>query len=92
VLASSWLCLVFFSFQDLHSNFIASVDRDKQVYIVYLGHPPASTDVSSEPEGFSAIGHDHKVCHQIPLCKKKIPITSKYWHMHEVLNVDEIKN
>jgi hypothetical protein len=27
---------------------------------------------------------------QIPLCKKKITITSKYRHMHEVLNVDEI--
>jgi hypothetical protein len=29
---------------------------------------------------------------QIILCKKKIPITSKYQHMHGVLNVDEIKN
>jgi hypothetical protein len=27
---------------------------------------------------------------QISLCKKKIPITSKYRHMHGVLNVDEI--
>jgi hypothetical protein len=29
---------------------------------------------------------------QILLCKKKIPVTSKWWHMHGVLNVDEIKN
>jgi hypothetical protein len=27
---------------------------------------------------------------QILLCKKKIPITSKYRHMYGVLNVDEI--
>jgi hypothetical protein len=29
---------------------------------------------------------------QIPLCKKKIPITSKCRHMYGVLNVDEVKN
>jgi hypothetical protein len=29
---------------------------------------------------------------QIPLCKKKISITSKCRHMYGVLNVDEIKN
>jgi hypothetical protein len=35
---------------------------------------------------------DPKFQPQILLYKKKIPITSKYRHMHEVLNVDEIKN
>jgi hypothetical protein len=35
---------------------------------------------------------DPKFHPQIPLCKKKIPITSKCQHMHGVLNVDEIKN
>jgi hypothetical protein len=29
---------------------------------------------------------------EIPLCKKKILIISKCWHMYGVLNVDEIKN
>jgi hypothetical protein len=33
-------------------------DRDKQVYIVYLGHLSASTD-ASEPEGFSAVELAH---------------------------------
>jgi hypothetical protein len=35
---------------------------------------------------------DAKFQPQIPLCKKKIPITSKCRHMYGVLNVDEIKN
>jgi hypothetical protein len=34
----------------------------------------------------------HKFFSQILLCKKKIPITSKYRHMYVVLNVDKIKN
>ena len=33
-------------------------DPDKQVYIVYLGHLPASMD-ASEPEGFSAVEFAH---------------------------------
>jgi hypothetical protein len=35
---------------------------------------------------------DPKFHLQIPLCKKKIHITSKCRHMYGVLNVDEIKN
>jgi hypothetical protein len=35
---------------------------------------------------------DAKFQPQIPLCKKKILITSKCRHMHRVLNIDEIKN
>jgi hypothetical protein len=35
---------------------------------------------------------DTKFTSQIPLCKKKIPITSKCRHMHGVQNGDEIKN
>jgi hypothetical protein len=37
-------------------------------------------------------GLDIKIHPQILLCKKKIPVTLKYRHMHVVLNVDEIKN
>jgi hypothetical protein len=35
---------------------------------------------------------DTKFASQISLWKKKIPITSKCWHMHGVQNIDEIKN
>jgi hypothetical protein len=35
---------------------------------------------------------DHQIHPQIPLCKRRFSITSKYRHMHEILNVDEIKN
>jgi hypothetical protein len=36
------------------------------------------------------MGLDAKFHPQILLCKKRIPITSKYRHVHGVLNVDEI--
>jgi hypothetical protein len=40
----------------------------------------------------TALFLDTKFASQIPLCKKKITITSKYRHMYGVQNVDEIKN
>jgi hypothetical protein len=40
----------------------------------------------------TALFLDTKFASQIPLCKKKITITSKCRHMYGVQNVDEIKN
>jgi len=53
------LCLLFFRiWKDLYAILSHLFGRDKQVYIVYLGHLPASTD-ASESEGFTAIEFAH---------------------------------
>jgi hypothetical protein len=60
VLVACWLCLVFFLSRKICKvNLSHLFGRDKQVYIVYLGHLPASTD-ASEPEGSSAVEFAHQ--------------------------------
>jgi hypothetical protein len=62
--------------------------------ILTLSVGPNQVDISyvTSHNGERNKGLVSRICPQILLCKKKILITSKCRHMHEVLNVDEIKN